>query len=416
MKTVGIIAEYNPFHNGHAYQLRKTKELTGADYTVVVISPDFVQRGEPAIVNKYVRTRMALENGADLILELPICFASGSAEYFADGAVAILNALGCVDALCFGCETDNADAFLTLAEFFTNEPESYKILFRQNIKSGMTYPRARQAAYLEYTKLQEAALPSAELISRPNNILGLEYVKALRKYNSTIQPFPIKRTGNDYHCLSLDGSFCSATALRGALRESAPFQTESHKFSEVIPQNAFHLLQKEAEANRLVTLNDFSSILHYKLLFENDFSCYLDVSTDLSDRIINLLPEYENPMQFVSLLKSRQMTEARIRRALLHILLNIRAADTEWFRLQGCASYARILGFRGEAAPLLHEIKNSSSIPLITKLADMKNILSGPALQMLTQDISASHVYQLALCSRFGEGIRSEFTRSPIIL
>ena len=373
MKTVGIIAEYNPFHNGHAYQLRKAKELTGADYTVVVISPDFVQRGEPAIVNKYVRTRMALENGADLILELPICFASGSAEYFADGAVAILNALGCIDALCFGCETDNADAFLTLAEFFTNEPESYKILFRQNIKGGMTYPRARQAAYLEYTKL-------------------------------------------DYHCLSLDGSFCSATALRGALRESAPFQTESHKFSEVIPQNAFHLLQKEAEANRLVTLNDFSSILHYKLLFENDFSCYLDVSTDLSDRIINLLPEYENPMQFVSLLKSRQMTEARIRRALLHILLNIRAADTEWFRLQGCASYARILGFRGEAAPLLHEIKNSSSIPLITKLADMKNILSGPALQMLTQDISASHVYQLALCSRFGEGIRSEFTRSPIIL
>ena len=382
---------------------------------MVVMSPDFVQRGEPAIINKYVRTRMALENGADLILELPICFASGSAEYFADGAVAILNALGCVDALCFGCETDNAEAFLTLAEFFTSEPESYKILFRQNIKGGMTYPKARQAAYLEYTKLQEETLPSVELISRPNNILGLEYLKALRKFNSTIQPFPIKRRGNDYHSLSLDGNFCSATALRGALQESASFHSESHKFSEVIPQNAFHLLQKETEADRLVTLNDFSSILHYKLLFENDFSRYLDVSTDLSDRIINLLPQYENPVQFVSLLMSKQMTEARIRRTLLHILLNIKAANTEWFRLQGCASYARILGFRSVASPLLHKIKISSSIPLITKLADTKNILSGPALQMLNQDISASHIYQLALYSRFGGGIRSEFTRSPII-
>ena len=211
MKTVGIIAEYNPFHNGHAYQIQKAKEAAGADFAVIVMSPDFVQRGEPALVDKYSRAKMALASGADLVIELPVCYACGSAEYFAEGGISLLRQLGCVDALSFGCETDDPALFCKLADILLQEPDEYRQKLRKYQKQGMTFPKARETALLDYlsqnrkvrTSISKdsscAELPVSNvsaLLSSPNNILGLEYAKALKKQNSSISILPIRRQGS----------------------------------------------------------------------------------------------------------------------------------------------------------------------------------------------------------------------------
>ena len=197
MRTVGIIAEYNPFHTGHEYHIRKARELSGADYVIVVMSPDFVQRGEPAVFDKYTRTRMALQGGADLVIELPVCYATGSAEYFAEGATALLDSLGTVNTLCFGGESDDISLFQNIADILIQEPKEYTDLLRSFLKQGMTYPQARCQALSHYLKNQisdpsssallpdQCKLPDLETVtdflSTPNNILGIEYCKALKK-------------------------------------------------------------------------------------------------------------------------------------------------------------------------------------------------------------------------------------------
>ena len=455
MKTVGIIAEYNPFHNGHAYQLQKAKEAAGADFAVIIMSPDFVQRGEPALVDKYSRAKMALASGADLVIELPVCYACGSAEYFAEGGISLLRQLGCVDALSFGCETDDPALFCKLADLLLQEPDKYRQKLREYQKQGMTFPKARETSLLDYLSQNRKArtsiskdssfanLPVSDvsaLLSSPNNILGLEYTKALKKQNSSISILPIRRQGSGYHSFDFNQEFCSASAIRAKLtvctnvisallrpgeaseisQPAVLSETFPDVFAELapfLPETSLRILKEKALSSGFVTMEQFSSLLHYKLLSETatGFESYLDVSSDLSDRITRLLPEYDSFHSFVSLLKTRQLTEARIRRALLHILLNITGVNTEDYRLQGIIFYARVLGFRREAAPLLHAIKENASIPMITKLADAKNILSGPALRMLTQDIYTSRIYQLPYGSSHRKALRNEYTCSPVI-
>lgn len=455
MKTVGIIAEYNPFHNGHAYQIQKAKEAAGADFAVIVISPDFVQRGEPALVDKYSRTRMALENGADLVLELPVCYATGSAEYFAEGGVSLLHRLGCIDGLSFGCENNDATLFSSLADILLQEPESYRQDLLRFQKQGMTFPKAREMALKEYLNssrfLSETFSPCgqsgteassraamtdsvatgsagnvfseiasahvAELLASPNNILGLEYTKALKKLDGPMTILPIKRLGSGYHSQEFDQEFCSASAIRARISEGYSSELWA-ELSPYLPEVTLSILKEKVSAGDLTTLEQFSSLLHYKLLSEagTGFEKHLDVNSDLSDRIRNLLPRYETPAQFVTLLKTKQVTEARIRRALLHILLNITSETTESYRSQGTVFYARALGFRKDAGALLHRIKETSAIPMLTKLADAQKNLSSIGMGMLAQDIYSSHIYQLGHNSAHAQSLRNEYTCSPIIL
>lgn len=426
MKTVGIIAEYNPFHNGHAYQLQKAKETANADFAVIIMSPDFVQRGEPALLDKYSRTRMALENGADLVLELPVCYATGSAEYFAEGGISLLHNLGCVDHLSFGCENDTPELFHSIADILLQEPEDYRQKLQDYLKKGETFPKARELALLDWMASEHSEQPEklSAMLSYPNNILGLEYCKALKKVNSSISVLPVKRMGCGYHSLDLQQEFCSASAVRAKLSvktfpehpsDTAIADTLS-ELSCYLPDITHSILCEKITSGKLIFPETVSSLLHYKLLSEEQkgFEKYLDITPDLSDRIINLLPKFQSVESFVSLVKTKQLTEARIRRSLLHIFLNITKESTENYRSEGTVFYARTLGFRKTAGPLLHQIKECSSIPLITKLADAKKILSGSALQMLTQDIYASHIYQLAAMP--AQTIRSEYTCSPIII
>lgn len=426
MRTVGIIAEYNPFHTGHAYHLKKAKELSGADYAVVVMSPDFVQRGEPAVFDKYTRAQMALLNGADLVVELPVCYAAGSAEYFARGAVCLLESLGIVDTLCFGGECDDVRLFYQTASALLSEPEAYAQRLRQLLKEGKTYPRARCTALSEYFARElctcgHTSFPEGislqDFLSEPNNILGIEYCKALLKTGSSISVLPILRRGSRYSSPSLEGPYCSATAIRSAIQDgSIPESAAEEKLLNYIPDNCRGLFLNACRHPR--SLDEFAACLAARLLSATDYGHILDITPELSDRLCSLRFSCIGKSfdETVALLKTKQMTEARIRRALLHLLLDIRTEDVNRFLSEGGVYYAKVLGFRRDASGLLHEIKEKSRVPFITKNARGKTLSAPSAKQMWEQDLFASHLYRSLLSLRCHTVFRSEYEISPVIL
>ena len=349
MKTISIIAEYNPFHNGHAWQIAEAKRRTSADFALIVMSGDFVQRGEPAVLDKFSRTRMALLGGADLVLELPVRYAAGSAEYFARGACSLLASLNVTDTLCFGCETEDPAAFSALSSLLADEPEAFRRYLRSYLAAGNSYPKAR--------------------------LLALE---------SFFFPDSSQRQGASYHSSLPQGNFASATAIRKNPALACGY----------MPDVCRELYEHAVSGQMLHSIDDYSDLLHYALLMQKDYTAFLDVNADLSDRIRKLLPQYKSFSSFVSLLKTKQVTEARIRRSLLHILLGIRKKERPEDRFAGL-SYARVLGFRQSALPLFREIKKRSSIPLLTKAADAKKLLLASELDEFLLNVRASDLYHI---------------------
>lgn len=396
MKCAAIIMECNPFHDGHQAIIHKAKEITGADYLVVVMSGDFVQRGEPAILPKETRVRDILSAGAGLVIELPLPYATGGADYFARGAIALLSRLNVVTDLVFGSGSGNINELSAIAEILTNEPLSYREAFRKSISSGAPYPTARAAA------LQAAA--GLAMPEDANDILGIEYLKAL--------------------CIP-----AAPTLPHGTGTGSAP-QITPHAIRRESEDSASRIRRTMLAENPVAMSPDtFSLPLLYKLRTDlcQGSSClsrYADVSEDLAARIAKLLPDYRGFSQFTSLVKTRSYTYTRISRALLHILLNITREDLQSYESEGLVGYARVLGFRRETgAALMHEIAARASIPLITNLASALRTASikpasikpnsssrdstaatddstTPGLsplfrQMLEKDIAASELYDL---------------------
>lgn len=409
MKVNGIIAEYNPFHNGHKYQLDESLRLTGADYTVVIMSGDFVQRGAPALLDKHLRAEMALRCGADLVLEIPSIYSASSAEYFAMGAVSVLDKLGVVTHLCFGSECDDIDIMTKIAKILVEEPADYLATLRQHMKQGTSYPVARNHALFQHYPFLRAY---KDLFSLPNNILGIEYIKATLRRGSAMLPTSVRRTGAGYHDRMMETEFCSALALRQALHAG---QSPDFVKSQ-IPEAAWQILQKALKDSSILCSNDFSDLLYYKLLLERDkgYSKYLDVSADLSDRIRNNLDDFCDYDSFCDLLKTKNMTYTRISRCLLHILLNFEQETLEYCRELDYAPYARVLGLRKSSNELFGAIKEHSSIPLITKLADADKLLDANALVMLQQDILVSQIYRSAACRSKNKSAESEYS-IPIV-
>lgn len=397
MKINGIIAEYNPFHNGHKYQLEESKRRTGADYTIVVISGNFVQRGAPALLDKHSRAEMALRCGADLVLEIPAVYATSSAEYFATGAVSLLDRLNVVTDLCFGSECGEVSLLTEVASILLTEPEEFTHSLKGFLRDGYSYPNARTAAMIQYSP---SLAYNREIFSSSNNILGIEYIKAIRRQKSSMTPVTIKRQGAGYHALVPDTEYCSALSIRHALWEGK----DASCLQAYMPEAANRLLADRLNRGKLVRSNDFSAVLYYKLLSEREygFEKYLDVSAALSDRIVNRLDEYVTFDAFCDLLKTKEMTYTRISRCLLHILLNITKEDMALCNELSYTPYARVLGFRRSAEPLLGIIKERSSIPLVTKLADAEKILPEDSFPMLKQDIQISQLYQ-GIAARFSE-------------
>ncbi|MBO5473474.1 MAG: nucleotidyltransferase [Lachnospiraceae bacterium] len=396
MKTVGIIAEYNPFHNGHAYLLSKAKEVTGADYCIVVMSGDFVQRGAPALMNKYLRTEIALRNGADIVLELPVCYSLSSAEYYASGAVALLDKLGVTDTLCFGSECGDIKLLSEFASQLLSESKKFKSVLNLHLRSGMSYPNARNMA------LQASAPHLASQIGvmlSPNNILGIEYCKALSRRASSIVPYTIRRTGACYHDASLDAGYSSALAIRSALAATG----ELSSIQDQVPLSAYTLMEDHYGADYPIFSDDLSTLLHYQLLSElpEGYTSHPDIDQKLSDRIAKMLPQYQDFHTFCELLNTKNRTYTRIARSMMHILLHIQREEMTTYCEEDYIFYARMLGFRKDAKPLLSAIKENSAGPLISKLADADALLTPTGREMLTKDIFASHIYQLTTQHKF---------------
>ena len=424
MKTVGLITEYNPFHNGHLYHIEKAKELTGADRVVIIMSGDYVQRGMPALLSKHHRAHMALSCGASVVIELPVCYASGSAEYFALGAVAILDGLGCIDSLCFGSECGDLEQLDRISRLLVSEPGSYRLLLQNALKSGASFPAARCLALKELT----GDTSISEVMSDPNNILGIEYLKALQRLNSSIVPVTLKRQACNYHDTTLQAHMSSASAIRNTLKQlSIPqisgnfgenaINTSSQTWQLLksqLPDEVFQILQNAWNTSCPVEPDDFSLLLKYRLLGETASSlcAYQDVSPELANRIIRCRNNFQSYEQFCELLKTKELTYSRISRSLLHILLSITKEDIALYRSTSC-SYARVLGFCREHTDILHKMKEHSSIPIITKLTQTES-LSPAALRMLNQTTFASDLYESVITDKFGGSFINEHQKQLI--
>ncbi len=400
MKIVGLIAEYNPFHNGHQYHIERAKECTGADAVVVIMSGNFVQRGMPAVMPKHLRTEAALMAGASLVIELPVCYATGSAEFFARGAISILHQLGCVDSLCFGSECGDLSILQKAARTLSSEPEYYKELLNHYLRQGNSFPSARELALKEYNASDELG----DILSKPNNILGIEYLKALIRLESHITPFTIQRIASHYHEKELKEQFSSASAIREQIVGAG-----LEKVKGQVPENSLPLLEKCNQKRYPITANDFSVLLKYRLLDEHttNLTKYADVSEELANRIEHRLNQYINFEQFCDCLKTKELTHSRISRALLHILLGIKTTDYTK------PEYAHILGFRKDQSDVLSVIKKHSTIPMITKLTAADS-LSEIAKRMLEQDIYASNLYESVITDKFHTPFINEYEH-PIV-
>ncbi|WP_167956733.1 nucleotidyltransferase [Anaerosporobacter faecicola] len=415
MKIVGLITEYNPFHNGHAYHIQKSKEITGADYVVVVMSGNYVQRGTPAIIDKYTRTQMALSHGADLVFELPTLFATASAEIFAFGAIAILEGLGIIDSICFGSECGDLVLLSSIADLMVHETSEFKEILQNRLRSGLSFPIARKEALIAFAPslgITEEQMNS--VLSSSNNILGMEYLKALSRISSSIQPYTLVREGSGYHDLSIDTSYSSASALRKCLTQS----TDKAPLQQHMPAAAYDILQKAIQVKAPIDENDFSDILFYQLHSQSPekLATYLDMNVDLANRISSLSLQYHSFQGLAEAMKSKQYTRTRINRILLHILLQLHNEDLVTYAPDTNMPYARLLGFRHSSSFLLKTIHKTGRIPVITKVADAKARITTTQYDLFQKDLFATHLYNQIVYTKFHHVLPDEYRQGPVII
>lgn len=427
MKIVGLITEYNPFHAGHLYHMQRARELTGADYCVVLMSGSFVQRGEPAIFDKYRRTKAALLAGADLVLEIPVAFSTASAHEFAAYGVALLSAIG-VDAVVFGSECGQIEILKQAAYALNHESAEFRERLQKGLKAGLTYPQARAKALGE-TQAGGTRVENVEdfhantdvsnshiwssILNSPNNILGIEYLRAAEDLHSPMEFYTISREGSGYHEDALsEAKFPSASAIRGIVRNSLS------KDKDLLDILASHLpaVTHPAYTGAVpVFVDDFSELLNAAVLQMQATFSIADLSPELAARLAK--PPYF-PLSFeerIQALKTRQLTYTRVSRALLHLVLGMREEDISRWKDEGYALYVRILGFRRQSSPLLSCLHKKSSIPLITKMADAAQNLSPSALVLLEQEVYASHLYQTVRMKRGGV-FQNEYTEGLVFV
>lgn len=411
MKIAAVIAEYNPFHNGHRYQLETIRKELGADYIIVIMSGDFMQRGIPAVIDKYGRCQMALENGADVVFELPVYFSLGSAEYFAAGAVSLLDKLGCVDFLHFGSECGDIDALTSCAITLTKETKAYKDALNTALKKGLSFPAARMSA------LNAVSSPSENILASPNNILGIEYIKALLLRKSPISPATISRTGDGYHSCALEsGTFASANAIRELLKTiETNHSGQLSKLQEFVPDTVYKCLCEDIDRFSQITpsrpfvfIDDFSQLLRYKLLSEayvspNQLSNCYDVTRQLANTFGKNRNDFTTVSAYILACKSKNLTYTRISRCLMHILLDMKQDTIDRLKASDYCLYARLLGFNQHGQNALKYIKANTSIPIVTKPSSaLKKFDKNPdktAAISLKTDIYASTVYQSVKCA-----------------
>ena len=391
MSTVlGIIAEYNPFHNGHLYQIEEAKKQTGAEYVVAVISGNFTQRGDTALCNKWVKTQMALESGVDLVIELPTIYSISSAENFAEGAIKILDSLKIVDTLCFGTETSDFAALNNIANILYNEPKEYVAILNHELGKGISYPKARENAVMMYINDIKRY---ANILSGPNNILAIEYLKALRKLKSDIKPFSIQRKKVYYNDDKIVDEFASSTAIRKFVERE-----QYEDIRKVMPTNAYMLLREEIKrGNYVLGIAKYEKEILYALrkMSVKEIAEIPDVTEGLEYSIKNAANSCNNLPDLINIIKTKRYTQTRIQRILLYVLLGITKKDMTVAKK--IVPYSRVLGVSNKGRELLSDIcKINPRMNMITSVKKfMDENMNKNLKEMMEKDIFATDVYTL---------------------
>ena len=410
MRVLGIISEYNPLHMGHLYHIKTSVEKTGATHTVCVMSGNFVQRGEPAVVDKWTRTKMALHAGIDLVLELPVVFACASAEIFAYGAVRTLHNTGVVDFLSFGSEQGELGSLWRIASVLHEEPPVYREFLKKYLDEGFSFPISREKAL--HAVIRE--LPE-NIMTHSNNILAIEYLKALKKLKSTIQPVTIKRMGASYLSTEMFSVFSSATAIRKYLKDGGLITDPV--LSGNLPDFTVKLLHNEIVNKRAPVFPDtFSEIILHRLrtIEPETLRNVPDVTEGLENRLISCAMQAGTLSEFIDISATSRYPSTRIRRITSNILWGITKEDLRAFIQNDSCGYIRVLGFNSRGRELLSEIRKNARVPLITKVSNYRNQLSGLSKTMFEYALKATNTYVLAFPDHRQRAGDQDFTM-PII-
>lgn len=416
MNIVGIIAEYNPFHLGHLYHLNMSKQMSKCDYSVVVMSGSFLQRGEPALVDKWTRAKMAVDCGVDLIVELPFAYSCQSAELFASGAVKLLDRMGVVDCVAFGTESADLGVLKSISEILGDEPDSFKSHIKCFLKEGLSFPKARELALKNY--IEEQGLPDAEAISEaisaPNNILGIEYLKALRKLDSKIAPLNIPRLISEHNSLEMGTIISSATSIRRTLLKSCDIEAVRH----TVPSESFNGLSEFYERHRAFnSLSRVSEYIIYNMISKKrgELADLFDIDQCMENKFKKSLLSASSFDEFLEQMKSKNYTLTRIKRACMNILLELSKRDMEEFK--GCIpDYIRVLGSSKKGFEILSEIKKNSDMTIVTKFSKTRDIANPTSLKMIEYDKKATDLYFLGLNSFSRKlELNRDFTTSPYV-
>lgn len=391
MKVCGIVAEYNPFHNGHKYQIKQTKKLTNCDTVIAVMSGNFIQRGLPALFDKWTRAKMAIENGVDIVIELPTCYATSSAEFFAHGAIGIMDALNCVDVLSFGNKYNDIEILKRIASVLHSEPEEYKKLLQKELKKGTSYPIARSNALKNFLKKEIDSKVLENILLDSNNILGIEYLKALLTYDSPITPCSIERIGGDYNSTNIIGNICSATGIREMLENG-----NTSRLPEVLPEKSYEILTNELTFGKApMRMNNFENEILYALrkLSTQELSEISDVTEGLENVLKKSINEGFDIDSLIEKIKTKRYTKTRVQRILIHTLLGIKKSTVQEHK--EAPQYARILAFSKHGKDILPELVKNSRIPIITSVSKFLKNATPYQKEMLELDILATNIYSL---------------------
>lgn len=389
-QVLGIIGEYNPFHNGHLYHIAKSKEETGANYVICVISGNFVQRGNTSIINKWAKAKMALANGADLVIELPTIYSISSAENFAEGAIKILNSLKIVDTLSFGMETKDISILNNIANVLYAEPKEYVTILAHELQKGNSFPKARENALMMYLN---DIKKYANVLSGSNNILGIEYLKALKKTKSDIMPVGIKREKVLYNDEYMVDEFASATAIRKML-----MTRQFDDIRKTMPRSSYQILGQELkDGHYVIDLSKFEKEIMYALrkMTIEQIKNLPDVTEGLEVSIKNAAESCNKLDDLINIIKSKRFTQTRIQRILLYALLGIDKKKMDVARK--ISPYVRVLGLNNRGKQLLSEIvRNNQKINIVTSVKKyMDNVGNKNLKEMLQTDIFATNIYTL---------------------
>ena len=415
MKVVGIVAEYNPFHYGHLYHLQSSRSLTEADCVVVVMSGNYTQRGEPAVVSKWARAEMALLSGADLVIELPVAYAMGSAEYFAYGAVRLLDSLGVVDAMVSAVSP-------AISKICRQSPPSW-LMSRKNTRIFLktTCPTATRSLPQDKSsvRLFEGRHGKADLtrlLKSSNNILGIEYLKALLRLDSKIKPVTISRIGSDYNSTELSGKFSSATSIRNIL-SVIQWRCAKKLIEASMPTKALSVLEREIELGRgPVFPSDFGasliSLIRRTPVDELRSLPYMEAG--LENRLKLAAEKSGTYEELVSNIATRRYTGTRIQRILFSLLIGLDSRKFAYFNSLKGPSYIRILGFTQTGRQLLSSIRGKTGLPVITKTADFKTSDTPGVSEMLALENAATNQYVLGYENPYYRTSGSDFTQNVI--